>query len=161
MSRPHGQRRGQALVEFALVLPIFLLIVLAVFDVGRLVFTYNSITNGAREGVRLAIVNQTQASVVARAVSQVAIAETAVPNVTVEYRRDGPNADFTTNPVCTTLGMNCVAIVRFQSTYRPITPIVSQVLFPTGVTVTATAIEPVEFVCPNTTTTAANCPKQP
>ena len=47
---------GQGLVEFALVLPVFLLIVLALFDTGKGVFTYNSIGQAAREGARLASV---------------------------------------------------------------------------------------------------------
>jgi hypothetical protein len=49
-------RTGQGLVEFALVLPVFLLIVLALFDTGKGVFTYNSIGQAAREGARLAAV---------------------------------------------------------------------------------------------------------
>jgi len=41
------------------------------------------------------------------------------------------------------------------------TPIIRNILFPSGVTFVATSVEVVEFTCPNTTTTAANCPKQP
>ena len=40
--------RGQALVEFALVIPIFLLMLVALFDLGRAVFAYNTLTNAAR-----------------------------------------------------------------------------------------------------------------
>ena len=50
---------GQALAEFALVFPIAILILLAVFDVGRAVFAYNGLTNAAREGARLAAVTRT------------------------------------------------------------------------------------------------------
>ena len=64
MSRLRGRRsRGQSLAEFALVLPIFLLIVMALFDIGRGVFIYNGLTNAAREAARLAIVNQDKAMV--------------------------------------------------------------------------------------------------
>ena len=38
------------------------------FDLGAGVFAYNSVTNAAREGVRLAIVNQDQASIETRAI---------------------------------------------------------------------------------------------
>src|SRR4029077_3264030 len=55
--------RGQALVEFALVIPIFLLLLIAIFDMGRAVFAYNTLTNAAREGARIAIVNQYKPSV--------------------------------------------------------------------------------------------------
>lgn len=155
------RRRGQALVEFALIVPIFLLILLAVFDLGRAVFAYNSVTNAAREGARLAIVNQTTASITAKAIANVSIAETASPNVTVVFRQSGPNADATQNAVCSPLKIGCMAIVTFQTTYRPITPIVGQIIFSGGVTFTATSIEAIEFVCPNTTTAAGACPKQP
>jgi len=47
-------RRGQALVEFALVLPIFLLILFGTLDVGRLVYTNSAVSQAAREGARLA-----------------------------------------------------------------------------------------------------------
>ncbi len=50
--------RGQTLVEFALVVPLFLLIVIGLFDVGRGVFAYNTIANSARAAARVAIVNQ-------------------------------------------------------------------------------------------------------
>jgi hypothetical protein len=154
-------RRGQGLVEFALVFPIFLLLVVAAIDVGKGVFAYNSITNGAREGARLAIVNQDAASIVQRAISQAPIAETGAPNVTVTFKKSVPNADPSLNANCSPVGFGCVAIVRFESTYTPMTPIIKNILFPTGVTFVATSVEVVEFTCPNTTTTAANCPKQP
>ena len=83
-ARPE-RRRGQALVEFALVLPIFLLILVALFDLGRAVFAYNTLTNAAREGVRLAIVNQDTASIIARAKSQTAIIELSDPSVDIDF----------------------------------------------------------------------------
>ena len=52
-----GRRRrwralGQGLVEFALVLPIFAILLFGIIDFGRYVFTMNSVNNGAREGAR-------------------------------------------------------------------------------------------------------------
>jgi Flp pilus assembly protein TadG len=49
--------RGQALVEFALVLPMFLTLMLAIFDIGRVIWARNSLENAAREGARYAIVH--------------------------------------------------------------------------------------------------------
>ena len=45
-------QRGQGLVEFALAFPVFLLIILGVFEFGRLFITYTSIYAAAREGAR-------------------------------------------------------------------------------------------------------------
>lgn len=47
---------GQTLVEFALLLPLFLLIVMALFELGRFVFYYAVLNNAVREGTRTAIV---------------------------------------------------------------------------------------------------------
>ena len=54
-----GRReRGQSLVEFALVLPVLLLFIFGIVDAGRLIYTYNTVSNAARDGARVAIVNQ-------------------------------------------------------------------------------------------------------
>jgi Flp pilus assembly protein TadG len=42
--------RGQAVVEFALILPVFLLLLVIAVDFGRLFFSYIQINNAAREG---------------------------------------------------------------------------------------------------------------
>jgi hypothetical protein len=52
---PRRKRQaGQTLVEFALVLPIFLLLVFGLIDVGRFVYTDATLSQAAREGARLA-----------------------------------------------------------------------------------------------------------
>lgn len=144
-----------------MVIPLFLLLLMVVFDFGRAVFAYNSVTNAAREGARLAIVNQSSASIVARAEQQSSIAETVAPGASVEFRESSPSADYLTNPVCSPVALDCVAVVTFETTYRPITPLVSAILFPSGVTLKARSIEQLEFVCPNSVTAAAACPRQP
>ncbi len=53
---------GQALVEFALVIPILILILMGVLDLGRGIYTYNVVANAAREGVRFGIVNPSNTS---------------------------------------------------------------------------------------------------
>lgn len=54
----HLARSGQSLVEFALVVPIVVLLLVAVVDVGRGVYAYTSLANAARTGARVAAVNQ-------------------------------------------------------------------------------------------------------
>jgi Flp pilus assembly protein TadG len=168
--RRHGRLgRGQALVEFALVIPIFLLLLVALFDLGRAVFAYNTLTNAAREGARIAIVNQYQPIIVARAKSQTAIVELDAPNVEVHFWQvadDGtPDKKL---PECKRLvAVGCLAVVSFEATYHPITPIIANLLFGDGVTFTATSQLSVEYSCPADLTAAsvaadaAACPKQP
>ena len=58
---PHRRRqrsRGQSLVEFAVVLPIFLLILAAVIDFGLGLYSQMTVINAAREGARLGVVSQ-------------------------------------------------------------------------------------------------------
>ncbi len=50
------RQRGQALVEFVLILPTFLLLTLLVIDLSRAVYTYNTISDCARAGARFASV---------------------------------------------------------------------------------------------------------
>jgi hypothetical protein len=49
--------RGQALVEFALVAPLFLLLLFGIIETGRFIFYYEMLNNATREGARYAIVN--------------------------------------------------------------------------------------------------------
>jgi hypothetical protein len=52
-------RRGQAAVEFALVLPIFLLLVVGMLEFARAWNLHQSITDAVREGARRALVADT------------------------------------------------------------------------------------------------------
>ena len=54
----HERPRGQALVEFALVLPIFFLVLFGFIDVGRYVYTTTAYGQAAREGARYGSVEQ-------------------------------------------------------------------------------------------------------
>ena len=49
--------RGQALVEFALILPVFVFLMVGVFDLGHVVWANNALSNATREAARFAIVH--------------------------------------------------------------------------------------------------------
>jgi hypothetical protein len=53
----NGRRKGQALVEFTLVAPLFFLLIIGVVEVGRFVFFLETLNNATREGARYAIVH--------------------------------------------------------------------------------------------------------
>jgi Flp pilus assembly protein TadG len=59
--------KGQSMVEFALVLPVMVLIVAGIFDLGRAFFAYITITNAAREGARYGALNQDHADGICQA----------------------------------------------------------------------------------------------
>ena len=58
MKRDATHSRGQGLVEFALVLPLFLLLLFGMVEFGRAWMTKNILTGAAREAVRLAAVQE-------------------------------------------------------------------------------------------------------
>lgn len=51
--------KGQALVEFAIILPILLIILMGIIEFGMMMNSYLTIQNAAREGARLGIVGGT------------------------------------------------------------------------------------------------------
>jgi Flp pilus assembly protein TadG len=53
------RQRGQSLLETALMIVIIFTVVIWVFEIGQLMYTYTVLTDAANEGVRYAIVNPT------------------------------------------------------------------------------------------------------
>lgn len=69
MNRRGRGERGQSLVEFALVVPMLLLVLFAIIDFGRLFQGYITLTNATREGARIAAVGGTDSDISARVLS--------------------------------------------------------------------------------------------
>jgi Flp pilus assembly protein TadG len=137
--------RGQGLVEFSLALPVFLFIIIALIDTGRGVFTYNTISQSAREGARLGAVevswlgktgvdctapvcpaNTTalRTDVVA-AVNRMSVGLGTIPSTSVFIHCHAAGSD---TPVATGSWNNCASsntlgnlvTVRVDYTYKPI-----------------------------------------
>ena len=53
------KQAGQGFVEFALILPVLLLLMWGVIEFGRLLFIYTEVSNAAREAVRFGVVRGT------------------------------------------------------------------------------------------------------
>jgi Flp pilus assembly protein TadG len=155
----HRRRRGQALVEFALVLPILLLMIFGIVDAGRLIYTYNTVSNAARDGARVAIVNQSTSgtdtcdTTSATAwptgcaiVSGLELGLTAA-DVSVTYQ------DATDSAVCSDpnnpgqLLIGCLAVVQVTGSFTPITPVIGQIIG--QVSLSSTTKIPIERVCSN------------
>jgi hypothetical protein len=58
-----NNKKGAALVELALILPLLLLIVFGIVEFGRALFITNTLNNAARYGARLAVVSTTPLNV--------------------------------------------------------------------------------------------------
>jgi Flp pilus assembly protein TadG len=139
--RTHRTESGQALVEFAFVLPIALLLLFALFDAGRAVIFYSELTNAARVGARVAMVNQSNDATCSPgdprtfkcAASQqttgMGIAAASIPDLTVS----GSN--------CALMG-SCAATVTISYPYVPVTPVISQIIG--SINLTASSSMPIE-----------------
>ena len=91
--RHTGRRRerGAALIEFALVFPMLLVLTLTVVDISRAFFVKNLAYQAAREGVRALVVGSHGDSLVVR---QRVMQVTGAANVTLKSLGiTGPNAD--------------------------------------------------------------------
>ena len=126
LHRSPDSSRGQTLVEFALIVPLFLLIVIGLFDVGRAVYAYNTAANAARAAARVAIVNQ----------DPVAIRDAARKQAVGLGLTD---ANITLVP-CSEIFCDYSVTVRVP--YTPATPLIGN-LFDSNISSTATM--PVEF----------------
>jgi Flp pilus assembly protein TadG len=79
---------GQALVEMALILPVLLLLALGIVEFGRAFNAKQVVTDAAREGARLAVVNDpaiTQDSVTASVRTSLTRGGMPAANATVEF----------------------------------------------------------------------------
>ena len=134
-------RRGQALTEFALLLPFLLVFLFGIIDVGRMVYAYNSVSNAAREAGRTAIVNQTEATIQREGAPT--SDSTWPPDrgacwlPTRRRSDDGSARDMCRSAVSGCDGrmpdadvVGCTAIVAVKWEWRAITPIIGDILGP-------------------------------
>ena len=132
---------------------------MGIFDLGRAIFAYNAITNAAREGARLGIVNQGTDKIKERAVKMAPTADQDPGQVTVALSEpdSAPDADD-----CTPVAVGCLVYVRYESDFTAITPIIGSIVGP--MTLTAESVEPIEYVCGVAGAAVTNpdlCPRQP
>lgn len=142
--RGRRTRRGQSLVEFALVLPILLILLLGILDFGRAIAAFNSVSNGARSGARVAIINQ-DLDAITDAVESEAFGLRDV-DVTFDANVEGiPDCPQSNVDCCPSIG--CVIEVAVSTEYVPATPIFSQLVG--SITVSSESQMPIERVNPS------------
>jgi Flp pilus assembly protein TadG len=152
--RPHG--RGQTLVEFAMVIPIIIIVLIATIDLGRAVFVYNTLAQSARQAARLAIVNQNVTDVKNAAIAYAPTLGMSAANVDVCFKIAFSSQTDCTNPSVDNCPQNtrtigCLAYVKTHVSYNPLTPGIST-LFP-SLALTSTSVGAIEYVCPEGTLT--------
>ena len=169
MRRPplrHGRAHdgdGQALVEFALVFPVMVLLLFGILDLGRAIYAYNTISNAAREGARVAAVNQVATppsdtacvedmpvedptdphwSIQACAASSAVSLGLPLSAVTVSYSPP-PSTEISCSP---TLDVGCIASVTVTYRWTAMTPVIGNLVGP--INMSSTSQIPIERVFP-------------
>jgi Flp pilus assembly protein TadG len=110
--------KGQALVEFALLIPIFLILLFAIVDFGMGFYSWITVTNAAREGARLGAVLATQQEIEDRVYDSVNLPDEATKmTVTVTNAQGQPGES---------------VVVKVDYDYDLITPLAGLVQFVSG-----------------------------
>ncbi len=146
-------QHGQGLLEFAFVMPVFLLLVFGIIDGGRLVYLNSTLSQAAREGARTASVEvywvgstdascNTTGGPVCPATVDVLKSQVlgAVNRMTAPFGTIGSSSlfmscDATTPPSASWTSSSCASrttgslvSVRVVYTYTAITPVIGQIL---------------------------------
>ena len=152
-SRPEPRRwvQGQGLVEFALAFPIFILLIFGLLDLGRVVYDSVTLSNAARSGLRLAIVNQDVAGIQANVISEGVALSLTAPNIDyVGYKNPGDPKLGTSSPetadACEPIAPGCIAVIKVHYQWSALTPIIGNIVGP--IALNSTAEMPVERAFP-------------
>ena len=113
MKAAESGRRGQAVVEFALVLPLVLILVISVFEFARAWNIQQVMTDAAREGARIAVVGSGRKETEGVITGKV---KTAVNNALSIAAIDPDDADVTLTNMGA--GRGIPATVRIELDYR-------------------------------------------
>jgi len=124
-----NRSRAQALVEFALVVPWFFLLLFGIIEAGRFIFYYETLSNATREGARYAIVNgaNTLGCPSGPPAPGSSACDTSGANVSARVRQSGiglPNAITVTPTWTPDNGRGSTVNVVAQMTYHVLVPLV-------------------------------------
>jgi len=127
------KRRGSTIVEFALVVPVLLAMLIGIMEFGWLIKNQLTIANAAREGARAAAVGKNTATIDARITDMTATIPSSPTSITIVKQKDnGIDADgysyVTTlgDVACGTSTCNDAALatmvrIRVSTTNQPLT----------------------------------------
>lgn len=98
------QRRGAAAVEFAVVAPVFFLLVFGMIEYGRMVMVQQIIVNSAREGCRAAVLDgSTTAGVKSTVITAMSSGNITITTSNVTVSPDPPSGAEFGDPVTVTV----------------------------------------------------------
>ena len=107
------RQKGQSLVEFALLLPVLLLVIFGLLDMGRAVYTYTVLAHAAHEGARQAVIVDNTNQAVVDAALQTAVAVNLLASEVQILGTRQPGTQVT---------------VTVSHPFAPVTPLIAQVV---------------------------------
>ena len=125
--RRRQRTRGQALVEFALALPIFLILMMAVFDLGRAIYMYNGVAQAARELSRVTSVYPGTPGALGSTPQTAAVLATQKALIPSLGNPTFTCVDIDGSSVTDTCVAGMQVKVVILATYTPVTPVLSLV----------------------------------
>jgi hypothetical protein len=131
-------QKGQGLTELALILPLFLMLVMFIFDLGRGIYYYSTIHSAAREGARYGAVNPCDSSGIIERAQNIAVGLGDAVTVT-------PSIQYTPE------GFMDRVIVNLNYQFNPITPLAGTLLGDGGfISLSSQSVKYIEIktICP-------------
>lgn len=153
--RQRRRSRGQSLVEFALILPVFLVFLAAALDLGRVFYANITLNNAAREGAFQAAItpalyvenqpcNQTTNRVVCRIQNETTGSMIAIAPTDIDMTCSIPGCGEAAGSLVT---------VEVRGKFRLITPLLSVIFGGQDLKLTSSAVAQIEYLPdPNTAT---------
>jgi Flp pilus assembly protein TadG len=126
---------GQALLEFALVLPFLVLVILGIFDLGFAIYANNTIADAAREGARTGIIlSKNDSDIRTRVKSASPVLNLTDSQITITP--SGSRSTYFGTPITVTV----------VYTYVPFTPVIGQIVTGSGLQLSASSSMIIEGV---------------
>jgi Flp pilus assembly protein TadG len=130
MTMDRGQK-GQNLVEFALILPVLLLLLMGIIDFGYVFIAYTGLFNAAREGARYGIVRPIpSADIETRARQMMFLVDSSAATVTVAYDNPSEGTPVFTDTNDSSLCPGARVLVTVTHDLPTLTPLI-QAIVPT------------------------------
>ena len=98
------RRKAAAVVEFAVVVPVFFLLIFGMIEYGRMVMVQQILTNAAREGARVGILDNSTTADVTSAASQY-LTSANILNPTISVTPNPPSSAALGAPVSVTVSV--------------------------------------------------------
>ena len=147
----HQKEKAQGIVEFALIIPVLLLIILGIIEFGRLLFFYSSVTSASREAARFGSAvgefggvdrYRDCAGIRNAARSAGVFAAIADGDISIQYD-DGTTLKDASCPPTANIGLADRIVVTITKGFTPIVPIVNLPAIPITSTTARTIIREV------------------